>query len=254
MRTIALLPAFLWAGAGTASELLAQETIASDRPGIGSGSFVVGPGTIQVEAGFEIADTGARDYSFGQALVRIGLPGVELEVLANSVTMTDNATSSVSIDDWGIEDTGFGVKVPLVRDTGGGMALSLQGIATAPTGSEGFTNGEWVAALNGLADLALGERASVSFNLGHEFGSDVRDGATSVIVTPGLSVGSGVGVYGGWAGTFFTNSDTAHVAEAGLTYLATPNVQLDLNGGRQVGGPRSSWFAGVGVAKRWGGR
>ena len=56
-------------------------------------------------------------------------------------------------------------------------------------------------------------------------------------------------MFAGWAGSFSSDGD-AHFAEGGLTYLPTPDIQLDLNGGRDV--ERGDWFLGVGLATRWG--
>lgn len=224
----------------------AQETIASDRPGIGSGSFALSSG-LQVETGLQLSSSEAADaYSVGQALVRIGTPALELELFANSFVIQRGKTVPEA-DTEGFQDVGVGVKVPVLRG-GQGPALSLQGIVTAPSGAAGFTADAWVSAVNALADIPLGGRAGIGVNLGWQGGDGVTD-ATSVIATPALSLGGGFGVFAGWAGSFSSDGD-AHFAEGGLTYLPTPDIQLDLNGGRDV--ERGDWFLGVGLATRWG--
>ena len=70
-------------------------------------------------------------------------------------------------------------------------------------------------------------------------------------MTPGLALQGGVGLYAGWAGEF-TDSGATHFAEAGLTYLASMDAQLDVNGGWDV--DSRDWFVGAGIAVRWGGR
>lgn len=232
----------------TAPALSAQETIASDRPGIGSGAFVLDAGTFQLETGLAYASTSSVDaYSFGQALVRIGVPGVELEILANSFVVTRGDQPSSVLDDEGFQDLGFGIKAPLARGLGGRANLSVQGILTAPTGSDGFTSDEWVPALVLLADLGLSERLGVGVNVGYQAGPGVLSEVTSVIVTPSVSLGGGVGAYAGWAGAFTSGTDT-HFAEAGFVYLANADIQLDLNAGWDV--DRDDWFLGAGLALR----
>lgn len=226
----------------------AQETIASDRPGIGSGSFVLGPGTVQLETGVAYASSSSVDaYSFGQVLVRIGVPRVELEVFANSFIVTRSDSPSSGLDDEGFEDVGVGIKAPLARAIGGRANLSLQGILTAPTGSDGFTSDEWVPALVLLADVGLAEGLGVGVNVGYRAGPGVLSDVTSVIVTPSWSVAAGLVGYAGWAGAFTSEADT-HFAEAGFAYLANGDVQLDVNGGWDV--DRDDWFLGAGVALR----
>jgi hypothetical protein len=228
--------------------LSAQETIASDRPGIGSGAFVLGAGTLQLETGLAYGSTSSVDaYSFGQALVRIGVPGVELEILANSFVVTRSDLPSSAVDDEGFEDLGVGIKAPLARAVGGWADLSVQGILTAPTGSDGFTSDEWVPALVLLADLGLSDRLGVGVNVGYQAGPGVLSEVTSVIVTPSVSLGGGVGAYAGWAGAFTSGTDT-HFAEAGFVYLANVDIQLDLNAGWDV--DLDDWFLGAGLALR----
>lgn len=228
--------------------LSAQETIASDRPGIGSGSFVLEAGTLQLETGFAYASSSSVDaYSFGQALVRVGVPGVELELFANSFVVARSDLPSSAFDDEGFQDVGVGIKAPLARDVGGRADFSVQGLLTAPTGSDGFTSDEWVPALVLLADIRLADRLGAGVNVGYQAGPGELSDVTSVIVTPSLSLGGGVGAYAGWAGAFTSDVDT-HFAEAGFVYLANASIQLDVNAGWDV--DRDDWFLGAGAALR----
>lgn len=250
MVAITLLCLLTLLALGGPPRIAAQETIASDRPGIGSGAFVLGPGTIQLETGVDYSSSAsARAYSFGQALVRVGAPGFEVEIFANSYVVTRSDLPSGALDDEGFQDVGVGFKLPIARDVGGRLNLSLQGVLTAPSGSEAFTGDEWIPAFNALADVALGDRSGLSVNFGYQTGPGTLEGVTTVIVTPGISLEGGVGLYAGWAGLFAGGSAT-HVAEAGLSYLASADVQLDVNGGWDV--ERENWFLGAGVAVRWG--
>ena len=89
LRCLALLVVL-----GGAHPLGAQGVIASDRPGIGSGSFVLQPGTIQLETGLDYAKGFASHaYSFGQALLRLGAPGFEVELFASSFVVTRGRTA-----------------------------------------------------------------------------------------------------------------------------------------------------------------
>lgn len=225
----------------------AQETITSDRPGIGSGSGVVAPGVAQVETGFGLGGgSGATDLSLGQLLVRFGVGGIELELFGNSlVVQLDDDT--VGDEDRGFQAVGLGTKVPVVRSDR--LSLSLQGTALTPTGSAEFGSDDWLLGVNALADVALSARAVLNANLGVVSGSGV-DAVWSANLTPSWSLGGGVGIYAGWAGTFSSQGDTSFL-EGGLAFLASRDVQLDLNGGWSV--DTDAWFVGGGLAVRWGG-
>jgi hypothetical protein len=235
---------------GAAGPLSAQETIAADRPGIGSGSAVVSRGIVQAEAGVSYAEGGnVRTVSIGQLFVRYGLAErVELELLANSFVVRRIDAGPSTLDDEGIEDLAVGAKARLVRSER--ATLSLQGIVTSSSGSAAFGSGEWYGTLNGLLDVGLAGGAGLNVNLGVRPG--VGDLATVVAanVTPGVSLDDGFGLYGGWAGTFVSGADTNYL-EAGGTLLLGRNVQLDINGAWSV--DADDWFFGAGVAVRGGG-
>ena len=181
--------------------------------------------------------------------MRVGAPGFEVELFANSYVITRSDVPSGAVDDEGFQDVGVGFKVPIARDVRGRLNLSLQGVLTAPSGSDAFTSDEWIPAVNALADVALGDRSGLSVNVGYQAGPGTLEDVTTVIVTPGLSLEGRVGLYAGWACLFAAGSAT-HVAEAGLSYVASADVQLDVNGGWDV--EREDWFLGAGVAVRWG--
>jgi Putative MetA-pathway of phenol degradation len=231
----------------SAATLHAQQ-ITSDRPGIGSGSAVLTHKTIQLEAGFDYAKTATNDtYSLGQALIRLGAPWFELELFANSYVVTRTDAQDDVIDGQGFQDFAIGLKVPLAKSVGGRFSLSAQGILQTPWGSEIFTSDEWIPTGILLADLGMTDVLSLAVNAGYQAGPGEVDDVLSVIITPGVSLGGGIGVYAGWAGFFADGADT-HIAEAGLSYLASDDLQIDLNAGWDV--DSDDYFLGIGIAVR----
>ena len=79
---VALLLA-LFSVLGWSRAAVAQPAIASDRPGFGTGAFVLEDGTTHLEAGAQLAIDGERQFSAGQIVVRWGLPFAELQALVN---------------------------------------------------------------------------------------------------------------------------------------------------------------------------
>jgi hypothetical protein len=236
---LALLLAF-------AAPSAAQETITSDRPGIGSGAGVVGPGILQAEfGGAWFGGDGADALNLGQLFVRYGFGAFEVEVLGNSwVKVQDGGPD-------GFQDLGVGAKVRVAEGIGGRANLSLQGLLSVPVGSDEFTSDEWQPTLVALADIGLGATTAVSVNAGYQVGTGDLDGAFFASVTPGISLTDQVGAYAGWAGSFSGGGDTNWI-EGGVTFLANSDMQLDVNGATSP--DTDAWFLGVGMAIRTGTR
>ena len=230
----------------TTAPATGQETITSDRPGIGSGAGVVGPGILQAEfGGAWFGGDGADAVNLGQLFVRYGFGAFELEFLGNSwVKVGDGGPD-------GFQDLGVGAKVRVAEGIADRANLSLQGILSVPVGSDPFTSDEWTPTLVALADIGLGANTAMGVNAGYQVGTGDVDGAFFASVTPGISLTDQVGAYAGWAGSFSDGGD-ANWIEAGLTFLASPDMQLDLNGATSP--DTDQWFLGVGMAVRTGRR
>jgi hypothetical protein len=222
-------------------------TIASDRPGLGDGAHVLAEGVWQLEAGVAYDGGGpATLFSAGQALVRVGLAGLELRFYPNSVVFQRGDVPH----DEGIQDVGAGVKLALSPDDADLRTAVVAG-ATLPTGGDAFTANEVTAWGTFVLERALSEEVGLAVNVG--YGAPLNgfgEGTLTVIVTPGFAVpdAEGMSVYAGYAG-FFSDGGDSHVVEAGLAYLADADTQLDLNTGWDP--DAGTWFLGVGVARRW---
>ncbi len=246
-RSLALLNLCLLAAIALTPSARAQETIASDRPGLASGTYVLDPGTIQVEGGISYANAGPLDlFSVGQLLIRVGVPQIELQAIVNSLVFA----SANGASDEGLQDIGVGAKVRLFRNPE--LPLSVSGLATLtlPTGADFLTSDEVVPSAILLADYGVNERWTVSANLGYTLGIDELDDVFALIVTPSVSlpVEANAGAYFGYAG-FYSSSSPQHIAEGGFTLLPQPDLQLDINGGVDI--DTGDFFIGVGVATRW---
>jgi hypothetical protein len=239
----------VFSGALASAPLVAQPTISSDRPGLGSGSTVIAPGMLQFELGGEYADDGedADRISLGQALVRYGVAdGFELQGLFGSFTVlrADDVVAE------GVQDIGLGAKIRL-PSPGDAWSWSLLGSVLLPTGGDAFTADAVVPSVTVLADMGLADGLGVAVNVGSSgFASDAGD-QVSLIVTPSLALPGdrSVTLFAGYAGYFARGDADLHFAEAGLTWLRGADLQLDLNGGVEV--DTGVYFVGIGVARRW---
>ena len=227
----------------------AQPEIASDRPGLGTGAFVLGTGTVHLEAGAERAVNGGRHFSAGQVVVRWGLPFAELQVLGNSFVVSRSPDQAAE----GFEDLGLGLKVPLVARDDDSLRVSVLASVSLPTGSQFLTSDEAVPAAALLVDRAVSGRWTVSTTLGYTAGLDAQPDVVSVTLTPGVAIPGPLNLdaFVGYAG-FFSAGPDRHVVEGGLMFGATSDLQLDANWGLDI--DTGEYFVGLGFARRWGWR
>lgn len=243
-RLVLLLALLHLPGAG----LLAQNHIVADRPGLGTGSFVVPPSVLQFEAGAQYANVaGSSFYSFGQFLLRFGLrERLEIQGLGNSLEVRRGK----GLDREGFQDLGVGAKLNLLARGPREANLSLQAQVAFPSGDEEFSEGTTASTVSLLADLTLSPAVGLGANLGASGLVGDAEDRLFLTLTPSASLPgrTPLDVYGGYAG-FFADSGDLHYAEGGITWLLNPDLQLDLNGGVELtsGDP----FVGVGLATRW---
>jgi len=223
-----------------------QETIVADRPGIGSGSFVVGGGTLQLEAGAEFAHSDADQYSLGQLLVRFGLPWFELGAQLNSFVVKRSAADA---NDEGFQDVGLRIKGRLWSPEDIGLTVSLMGAVNFPTGSAFLTGDEVIPTATLLGDYTISDRWALSSNLAYTYGPGDLSDLVLLTLTPSLLIAPrlGLGAYAGYAG-FYTEGGDLHFLEGGFALALTYGVQLDLNGGVEV--DSGDFFLGLGIAAR----
>jgi hypothetical protein len=267
----------------------AQAQISSDRPGLGDGASVVAPRTLQAELGYQFArtsfngsatllgqsiDAGAdlNTHELGQLLLRLGATeGLEIRAGIGSYGWASasgevsgfGTTGSVEENGSGYLGTSLGAKVRLVQTP----AATVSGIATTtlPTETGDFETDDDRArqTLTLAADGALSEGLTLSINAGASFfwseGDAERDRQVEYLFIPTLTVDvtETTSAYVGYAGFYSDDSqrldaENTNVVEAGVTVLATPNTQLDVNGGLRVDdNVDSQFFLGIGLAQRF---
>ncbi len=246
-----------------------QAQISSDRPGLGDGATVIAPGTFQAELGYQLgqaslADIDVTTHSIGQLFLRYGVTdylevrgGVGSIGVASSDAFAENLTGYVGAGQGsGNFGTTLGAKLRLLD----AETATLSGLASvsAPTLSGDFETSDDRARqeVKFILDAALGSNLSLTVNGGSTFFwssgfQDDRAVEWLFIPTLNIPINEKVGTYVGYGG-FYTDGENTNFVEAGLTLLATPDTQLDVNGGFRVDdNVDSQFFLGVGLAQRF---
>lgn len=224
----------------------ASAQISADRPGFGDGTATVAPGTFQAGLGYAVNGNGVTSHELGQVFLRYGL--------TDALELRGGVGSYVAIEspfDNGYNGTGVGAKLRLFQNE----TSALSGVATLglPTGTGAFdTVDDRARQTVKLAyDGALGEGLTLSVNGGASF-FYTDDSAVEWLFIPTLSFGltETTGAYVGYAG-FYSDGLNANWVEGGLTLLANPDTQLDVNTGLRVDDNGDDVFVGLGVAHRF---
>jgi hypothetical protein len=222
----------------------ASAQISADRPGFGDGTATVAPGTFQAGLGYAVNGNGVTSHELGQLFLRYGVTdALELRGGVGSYEVTDGEN--------GYNGTGVGAKLRLFQNE----TSALSGVATLglPTGTGALdTVDDRARQTVKLAyDGALGDGLTLSVNGGASF-FYTDDSAVEWLLIPTLSFGltETTGAYVGYAG-FYTDGLNANWVEGGVTLLATPDTQLDVNTGLRVDDNGDDFFLGLGVARRF---
>lgn len=239
----------------------AQDTISTDRPGLGFSAATVPTGAFQVELGLPAVawssggGTSVRTIDF-PALARLGLTrGIELR-LGSPLLGVEHATSAGR----GATTTGFGgvevgLKVALPA-AGSRPALALVPSVVVPIGDPRFAGERATYNLNGVAawglPAGLGLTTVAGISRVPADGSDY-DTRGSLVAALGRALVPGLGGYVE-AGLFPGPGPDPAYAGAGLTRLLSRSVQVDAFVDRGLGGGAADWLFGAGLSARWGGR
>jgi hypothetical protein len=240
-----------------------REPIATDRPDFVESSEVVGPGTVQIEAGLSLdrdaVDDGDVRTITTPTLVRVGVSEtLELRLETDGRTSVRESVSQNDQTTNGFSDIALGVKWRARQSdgVGSGPGIALLIHADIDSGSEEFKGegirpsvrmvAEWelpgdmaIGVMPGLVyDNVNGERfingimaATMSVPLATQWRGFVELAAASIASEE----------HGGNVVTF----------DAGVTYLVSNDVQLDVAMARGLTSNTPEWNVGVGLSIRF---
>lgn len=270
LAVVAFVPAGLAAqaappgpGASTSSEAEDGAPLVGDRPDFTESASVVG--RLQLETGYTYEDAGPSDvHTVGELLVRVPAGRrLELRIGVPSWSWTDvgdppdlgPGAELPGEGPRGITDASMGLKLGL-RDPGpdgAGPRVALLAGTTVPTGgdlgSDGFhPGGRLAAGMDLSARLSLGANAGVA---SAEEG-EIRYAEFAGSLALGVGLTEAVGAYLEAYGFVPTGDgpDASSVVDGGLTWLAGPDLQLDVRVGTGLSGPSPDLIFGTGVVWR----
>jgi hypothetical protein len=237
----------------------AEEPLVTDRPDVTESTEAVRPGRLQVEMGFTLArdrragDTWT-DLRIPETLLRIGLvDNIELRIELPAYARVSNGDT---VD--GATDMSVGAKWKFREEAADSWipAMAVIGGVTLPTGDDEFSSDE----VDPFAILAAGWTLSETLSLGANLGLLLteNDGGSRTVETTasaalGIAIDDQWGTFVEYAGVYPRNlgSGPVHSLNTGVTYLLSPNVQLDALVGFGINSRAEDVVVGAGVSWRF---
>lgn len=252
IRSLILGSGFVFLAGGA----LAQESpIATDRPGFLFSSLTVGQGVIQAELGLPAitlneSDGGEVRSTSLIGLLRLGISD-DLELRLGAPVFTDSTSDS------GYGDLEAGAKWHLLDNDGGRPSFALIPSVILPTGEDGFTADDPVYQLIAALEWTVGDGwgiAALASALNGPFGDDDRYMQETFALSLGRSFPSPAwSAYGEIVHviTDLEGAGDSSFAGAGIKYLVSNDVQLDLSFDRGLTDNAPDWLFGLGLAARF---
>jgi hypothetical protein len=224
---------------------LVAQNIQTDRPDQTETPALTPVGWLQGEAGF-LSETNEGDVKYAtypSLLLKYGLnKNFELRTITEIASLGGQA---------GMVPFTFGFKVHFFDEKGLLPNTSLIAhIAPPKAGTELFHTTKWAPSFRFTLQNTLTEKLSLGYNLGAEW--DGFSSATTWLYTLSFarSLGQKMGGYVETYGYFNENYKADNRLDAGLTYLISPNVQLDLSSGFGLKNSFLKHYAALGFSWR----
>ena len=232
----------------------------ADRPGLGSTSFVIPPGYVQIETGvsFQRASGAAiienRLFSDEEqegsrtilavpnTLFRIGiLEAIEFRLFAGEYVHEDDGVD-------GISPLIMGTKIGLTKEERWIPQTAFFLELTLPVGSERLRPDDVTPEFRMAGNYTIGDRLSWEGNLGAGWEDGFNDITGFYTTALGFALIDELGVFTEFFGTM--NGESTHGFDGGISYLVRPTVQLDVFGGPGLTDAAPDWFVTAGISFR----
>jgi hypothetical protein len=235
----------------------------ADRPGLGTPTCIVDRGHVVVEAGFadwtHVREGSGRSDSVvvGNALIRYGLTDtMEVHIGWDGYGFAracDRAAGMSERFDGGGDMT-FAFRQSLRNPDGSGFSVAVMPYATAPTGSDAFSAGDWGAGL--IVPVSLELTGGLSLGLTPQVDAAVDSDGDGRHLAYGTVIGLGVGLTDDLSMSlevsFSRDEDpdghsTEALAGLAFAWMADDNLQLDIGvvAGLNTDSPDAEVYAGI---------
>jgi hypothetical protein len=229
----------------------AQDPIETDRPSETDATATVPKKHFQMENGFTHEQTAddARELTLPQSLFKYGLTDkLELRLITEvaNVKETDTTTS-------GLKPVTIGFKTNLWAEKGLLPETSIIVQAALPQlASKDFESVHVAPEVRLLFMNTLSDNIDLSYNLASEWVGETGIPTYQYTVSPNFKLTNHINAFIEEYAFFPQHDKPDHWADAGLMFLITNNLQLDISGGYELTGHNHyhGYFESIGVSFR----
>jgi hypothetical protein len=228
-------------------------TISPDRPGVGTPPSLVPKKHFQFETGFlyEKASSDGittKTCSYNQSLFRYGLFSFAELRLSSDFTKTKVEWSGNDTTYTGFGPINLGTKISLFEGQKFIPEIALMVNVILPkTGKKQYQTTNAAPSVYLLFQNSLTDKLSLGYNIGLEWDGESNKPVTFYAVTLGYGFTDKLSAYIENYG-YFISGDNAFYFDAGLAYLLTNKLQLDVYGGIDAKGVNKDAQFNVGLA------
>jgi hypothetical protein len=256
---------FTWADKEeeTEDEDANEEPLESDRPDFTESSTTVGDKRLQFEGGYRYTQAKGGDPSYDahdlpELLVRYGLAErLELRIAWDEGLVFDRFVNRAGrvFGDCGGTDMEFGFKYALTKQKKWFPQTALIVAATAPTGGAVQSSRQVDPRINYCYSWEFTKKLSLGCSTGNRCTQGSGDHFSQFFHSTSVEyeLTKKLHVFNEWFLLCYFNADDnrpQHYYDAGLTYLVTPNFQLDWSAGVGLSETSDGFFTGCGVTIR----
>lgn len=233
-------------------------TISTDRPDQTEASSLVPKKFLQIETGafyetLEINSFKSKATTFNTTLLRYGLlDNLELR-LGFDFTEIASEFNGRKLNDKlsGFSPLLLGVKIGITEEKGLLPEMAFIGHINVPSfASTDYKTESTSTDFRFSLSHTLSEKSSLGYNIGLVWDGNITTANYIYTLAYGYSISDKIGAYFELYGDIPEDSSFNHLWDAGLTYLLSDNIQLDISGGTGITQNIQDLFLSAGISFR----
>jgi hypothetical protein len=235
-----------------------EDFISPERPGLTNPPSVVPKKHLQIESGFyyesdKIKNTDIKtdNYLYPTTLFRYGLmKNFELRLQVD-IAGFSNSVGTNKLTESGLNPVIIGAKFYICGQKKARPESAFVFSLTLPyLGRDDFQPQYPAPGLAFYFLNTLNNKWSIGYNLAMQWSGNDANPTSIVTFSPAYNISKRVSAFGEIYGYFQKYSVPDIRCDAGIAYIALPNLQLDVSAGPGLAGPTTNYFVSAGISIR----
>ncbi|MBY0587197.1 transporter [bacterium] len=243
-----------------------DDAIVTDRPHLSEASSLVGLGVWQIESGYTYFgnnnhDTRTNTSSLPETLLRAGLfvPWFEFRLGANFFNERTWHSDGSRDSNAGFDDLYLGAKLGLFQQRGWLPEVAIFPQTRVPVGQRELSDHAWLPGFNLAYSWVITDWLELECNTQLNRRREESGGFYAEVIQTAnfeYQFTERLGGFTEWFGAMPNGADDSatgpvHYFHAGLVYLITPNIQVDVHAAKGLSDHSNDFFAGPGLSARF---